>query len=58
MAQRIKGQEVDILIVANGIPSTAITDVRSFSAEFQFEASSEGYLGEATNRRDDIFNGC
>lgn len=44
-------------MVANGVPQTSITDVRSFDFEFQTEIQSEGYLGETTNRKDSIFNG-
>lgn len=35
----------------------AITDVRNFEVTVQTELIREGYLGERTNRRDDIFNG-
>ena len=57
MAQRIKGQEVEVILLVDGVPQDSITDVRSFSIELQTEIMSEGYLGETTNRRDSIFNG-
>ena len=57
MAQRIKGQEVEVLIIARGVVQTNLTAVKSFSFTFQQEIKSEGYLGETTNRKDSIFNG-
>lgn len=57
MSARLRGQEVEVLLVVNGVTQTTITDVRSFEFEFQTEIQSEGYLGETTNRRDSIFNG-
>lgn len=57
MAQRIKGQEVEVILVVDGSPQRSITTVRSFELEFQQEIMSEGYLGETTKRRDSIFNG-
>lgn len=57
MAQRIKGQEVEVLMVVDGEPQDTITDVRSFEVEVQLELLREGYLGETTDRRDEIFRG-
>ena len=57
MAQRIKGQEVEVLLVVNGEPQAALFDIKSFEMAFQQEILSEGYLGETTNRRDSIFKG-
>lgn len=34
-----------------------LTDIQSFNAELQTEIKSQGYLGEKTNRKDEIFNG-
>jgi hypothetical protein len=56
--QRIKGQEVSILIVRGGALEDTLTDVQSFNAEFQSEHKIQGYLGEKSNRTDDIFNNC
>lgn len=58
MSQRIKGQEVDLLIAIANAPQLNITDIRNFEVAFQFEHKSEGYLGETNMRRDEIFNGC
>ena len=57
MAQRIKGQEVSVLLLLNGEPQSSTNAVRSFSVEQQVEVTSEGYLGESTNRRDEVYNG-
>lgn len=54
---RIKGQEVELLLVENNVPLTSIADVRSFEMAAQLEILSEGYLGETTDRRDSIYKG-
>lgn len=56
-AQRIKGQEVSIIIVRDGQFEDTLTDVRNFNAEIMLEIKSEGYLGEKTNRKDDVYRG-
>lgn len=56
--QRIKGQEVSVDIIVNGQIADSLTDIKSFNVSMQLEVTSEGYLGEKTNRRDDVFNGC
>lgn len=55
--QRIKGQEVEVLMVVDGVVQNTITDVRSFEISVQTEILREGYLGEKTDRRDEKFNG-
>lgn len=57
MAQRIKGQEVEILLLLNGEPLVSLFDIRSFEVALIEEILNEGYLGETTNRRDSIFRG-
>lgn len=54
---RIKGQEVEILLIEDNVPLTSITDVRSFEMNIQLEILKEGYLGETTDRRDSIYRG-
>ncbi len=58
MAQRIKGQEVRVVMVSPSGTETSLSDVQSFEVEPQMEVLSEGYLGETTERKDDIFKGC
>jgi len=57
MAQRIKGQEVELMLVEDNVPLTSIQDVRSFEMAAQLEILKEGYLGETTDRRDSIYRG-
>ena len=57
MAQRIKGQEVSLRIFINNVEQVSMVDVRSFELSAQLELKTEGYLGETTNRRDEIYNG-
>lgn len=57
MGQRIKGQEVSVLAIVNGNVQAALTDVRSCEFAAQMEILREGYLGETTDRRDDIYRG-
>jgi len=55
---RIKGQEVEVTILQDGqlvLNNTAAIESNSMSA--QLEILSEGFLGETTNRKDNIFNG-
>jgi len=56
-AQRIKGQEVSIIIVQATQYQDTLTDIKDFSFEIQTELKMEGYLGEKTNRYDEVYNG-
>lgn len=55
--QRIMGQDVIVTPFINDIPQQAITDVRNFEVAVQVEVVREGYLGQFTDRRDDIYRG-
>lgn len=57
MAQRIKGQEVAVLIISDGVPQTALFDIKSFNLSFKQEIKTEGYLGETSDRKDSIYSG-
>lgn len=57
-AQRIKGQEVSIIITRGGELEAELIDIRNFNFEPKSEIKEEGYLGEKSNRHDDIYNGC
>lgn len=63
MAQRIKGQDVEVSIILNGADFSApgrpvsITDVRNFEITPKFEKLEEQYLGETSKRYDEIFHG-
>lgn len=56
-AQRIKGQEVSLLIVQDGELQNTLVDIQNFNMEMSLETKEQGYLGEKTNRVDSIFNG-
>lgn len=56
-AQRIKGQEVQVRIFENNKLVANITEVKSFEISLQTEIMKEGYLGETTDRRDEVFRG-
>jgi hypothetical protein len=57
IAQRIKGQEVTVNVVKDGDLQNSLTDVLSFNMEVLLETKAQGFLGETSNRHDDIYNG-
>lgn len=56
-AQRIKGQEVSIIITRDGDLESELTDIENFNGILDLEVKSQGYLSEKTNRKDEVFNG-
>lgn len=56
-SQRIKGQEVQILYTRGGNLEDTLTDTTDFEYEIDTQLIDKGYLGEKSNRKDDIFNG-
>ena len=56
-SQRLKGQEVSILITNAGELEDTLTDIQNFNMELELETKAMGYLGEKTNRQDSLFNG-
>lgn len=54
---RVRGQEVSVQVVKDGALLADISDVKSFEVEFQLDVMTEGYIGEFTDRRDDMFKG-
>ncbi len=57
MSLRAKGQEVTILVVRDSVLEAELTNILNFNSELQLEVSSVGYLGEFTNRKDEVFRG-
>ena len=56
VAQRIKGQEVSLVILADDQPQTTIDTIQSAELEWEIELLEEGYLGETSNRVDSVYN--
>lgn len=54
---RIKGQEVTVRISRQRQIEASITAIKDLTIQFDFATLEEGYLGEKTMRKDDIFNG-
>lgn len=54
---RLRGQEVEVRILRDGVPEATITSIASFEETFKLEKKEDGFLGEVTNRYDHIFNG-
>lgn len=57
MAQRIKGQEVEIVTMVDGAPRENFNLCKSVDFTHQTEILQEGYIGETTDRFDTIFKG-
>lgn len=55
--QRILGQDVIVTPFLGGVPQEAVTDIKNFEIAIQLEVIKEGYLGQFTDRRDDVYRG-
>uniref|UniRef100_A0A6H1Z840 Uncharacterized protein n=1 Tax=viral metagenome TaxID=1070528 RepID=A0A6H1Z840_9ZZZZ len=55
--KRIRGQETVLRLLIDGNIQREITAIKDTTVTFQVAILTEGYLGETTMRRDDIFNG-
>jgi hypothetical protein len=56
--QRLRGQEVTVHVVRAGNVENTLTNITDFNFETKLELKEQGYLGETTNRHDEIFNGA
>lgn len=56
--ERLKGQDVTIIVVQNSVVQDTLNCVKNFNGELSFEVLTAKYLGEKTNRTDMIFNGA
>lgn len=54
---RILGQNIILEVIEGGEPVAAISNVRSAEITSQLEILTEGYLGETTDRKDEVFRG-
>lgn len=55
--ERLRGEDTEVMLIANGQQQDLITDIKSLEITLELQILSEGYLGETTMRKDDIFNG-
>lgn len=55
--QRIKGQDIEVRLVLNGSLLDTLTAVKDLELVLKLERLQEGYLGEGTDRYDEIFKG-
>lgn len=54
---RVKGEDTLITLVSSTGTETSFGDVKSFDLTFERDILSEGYLGQNTEKKDDIFKG-
>jgi len=57
MAQRIKGQECQVVVTAGGELRDEMDAILNFNFTQKSEIKSQGYLGEKSERKDDVFMG-
>lgn len=57
MSTRVKGQDVEIVILLNGEPLRSLNFARNVDFTYKLELQQEGYLGETTDRYDSVFKG-
>jgi hypothetical protein len=55
--QRVRGDDVSVLITQDGDLQDTLVDVVDMDATFMVELISKGYLGEPSERKDMIFKG-
>ena len=56
--QRLRGQECTLIIIRDGEVETELTDIASFNWSAVAESMATGFLGERTERTDDIYKHC
>jgi hypothetical protein len=54
---RLRGDEVQLRITRNGVLEKTLTAIKSCTATIKLNRTSEGYIGEGTNRRDMFYQG-
>lgn len=54
---RIKGQEMTVRLARGSIVEQSLTAIADLTVQLDLATLDQGYLGEKTNRKDDIFNG-
>jgi len=57
MSQRLRGDEVSVLVTTGGVLEDTFDAISNFNLEIMTEVISTAFLGEKTERKDDIFKG-
>lgn len=57
MSDRIRGQEVQVRVVSDGVLQKEIDEIKSMEFTYDTQIQSEGFLGRTTQEKDEIFNG-
>ena len=55
---RLKGQQVEIRFIKGGKIWQAYTNIVSYSVRPKLRVLEQGFLGETTNRHDEVFDGA
>lgn len=55
--QRIKGLDAEIQVVVDGAVQATLTEITNFEVQEGFEIKEEGYVGEKSNRYDEVYKG-
>jgi len=55
--KRLKGQDVEVLLIDGGEVVEALTDIKSFTMEPEQEILSEDFLGQKTSTKDEVYGG-
>lgn len=53
----MKGQSTEVRVLKDGNRETSLADVVSFETEDKLEIKAQGYLGETTDRHDEVYSG-
>jgi hypothetical protein len=51
------GQQIEVMLIKGGMVLDTITDVKSADLTWLMEILKVGFLGETTDRRDEVFHG-
>ncbi len=55
---RLRGQEIQLRALSDGVVANEVSsNISSFDDSVSFEIKEDGFIGEKTNRFDDILNG-
>jgi len=54
---RLKGQEISVRVLQDGRLLTSLDSIGSFNENVDLEMKQDGFLGEPTNRFDEVLNG-